>query len=47
MYFLPLGYKFASGLLEDISEMHGGTAWGAGTFMVRALTKAVLCPYID
>ncbi|KAF2468253.1 flavo protein WrbA [Lindgomyces ingoldianus] len=30
--FVPLGYKYAFGLLADLSEVRGGSPWGAGTF---------------
>jgi NAD(P)H dehydrogenase (quinone) len=30
--FVPFGYKHAFGLLTDLSEARGGSAWGAGTF---------------
>lgn len=32
--FVPLGYKTAFGLLADLSEVRGGSPWGAGTFAV-------------
>jgi NAD(P)H dehydrogenase (quinone) len=32
MVFVPLGYKNAFGLLADLSEVRGGSPWGAGTF---------------
>jgi NAD(P)H dehydrogenase (quinone) len=30
--YVPLGYKTAMPLLGDLSEVHGGSPWGAGTF---------------
>ncbi|KAL2255880.1 hypothetical protein VTK26DRAFT_2546 [Humicola hyalothermophila] len=30
--YVPLGYAKAFGLLTDLSEVRGGSAWGAGTF---------------
>ncbi len=32
--YVPLGYKTAFGKLVDLSEVHGGSPWGAGTFAV-------------
>jgi NAD(P)H:quinone oxidoreductase type IV len=32
--YVPLGYKTAFPLLADLSEVRGGTPWGAGTFAV-------------
>ncbi|KAI5809308.1 putative protoplast secreted protein 2 precursor [Pyronema omphalodes] len=32
MIFVPLGYKHAFPLLADLSEIRGGSPWGAGTF---------------
>lgn len=34
--YVPLGYKTAFPLLSDISEVRGGSAWGAGTFAVSS-----------
>lgn len=34
MIFVPLGYKTTFGILADMSEVRGGSAWGAGTFAV-------------
>lgn len=31
--FVPLGYKNTIQLLGDVSEAHGGSAWGAGTLV--------------
>jgi NAD(P)H dehydrogenase (quinone) len=30
--YVPLGYKHTFALLADLSEVRGGTPWGAGTF---------------
>ncbi|KAJ0413112.1 flavoprotein-like protein [Aspergillus carlsbadensis] len=30
--YVPLGYKNAFPLLANLEEIHGGSAWGAGTF---------------
>jgi NAD(P)H dehydrogenase (quinone) len=30
--YVPLGYANAFELLGDLSEVRGGSAWGAGTF---------------
>ncbi|CAK1365369.1 unnamed protein product, partial [Cercospora beticola] len=30
--YVPLGFKTVSHILSDISEVRGGSAWGAGTF---------------
>lgn len=30
--YVPLGYKHAFPILADLSEVRGGSAWGAGTF---------------
>jgi len=30
--FVPLGYSHAFPTLTNITEVHGGTPWGAGTF---------------
>jgi NAD(P)H dehydrogenase (quinone) len=30
--FVPLGYKNAFGQLANLTEIHGGSPWGAGTF---------------
>jgi NAD(P)H dehydrogenase (quinone) len=32
MIFVPLGYKGVTPLLSNLNEVHGGSAWGAGTF---------------
>jgi NAD(P)H dehydrogenase (quinone) len=30
--YVPFGYAKAFGQLTDLSEVHGGSPWGAGTF---------------
>ena len=30
--YVPLGYAKAFGLMADLSAVHGGSPWGAGTF---------------
>lgn len=32
--YVPLGYKTAFAQLSNLSEIHGGSPWGAGTFAV-------------
>jgi len=32
LIFVPLGYSHTFGLLVDVSEVRGGSPWGAGTF---------------
>ncbi|KAJ5761147.1 flavoprotein WrbA [Penicillium odoratum] len=32
MVYVPLGYKTVFGQLANLDEVHGGSAWGAGTF---------------
>ncbi|KAI5459534.1 minor allergen Alt a 7 [Mariannaea sp. PMI_226] len=32
MIYVPLGYAKAFSLMADLSEVHGGSPWGAGTF---------------
>lgn len=32
--YVPLGYKTVFPLLSNLDEVHGGSAWGAGTFAV-------------
>jgi NAD(P)H dehydrogenase (quinone) len=33
--YVPLGYKTSFPLLANLSEVHGGSPWGAGTYAVR------------
>ena len=37
--YVPLGYKTAFGILADLSEVRGGSPWGAGTFAVSCELK--------
>lgn len=37
LIFIPLGFKPAMSILSDMSELRGGSPWGAGTFSVSAL----------
>ena len=30
--YVPFGYAKAFGTMSDLSEVHGGSPWGAGTF---------------
>lgn len=32
--YVPLGYKPAFATMSDLSEVHGGSPWGAGTLAV-------------
>lgn len=32
MVYVPLGYKYTFAQLSNLSEIHGGSPWGAGTF---------------
>ena len=34
MIYVPLGYKTTFAILADLSEVRGGSPWGAGTFAV-------------
>ena len=34
MIYVPLGYKTTFAQLANLEEIHGGSAWGAGTFAV-------------
>lgn len=42
LIYVPLGYKTTFALLGDLSEVRGGSPWGAGTFSVSSLT----CPSV-
>lgn len=35
--FVPLGYKTAFPQLTNLSQVHGGSPWGAGTYVSRSL----------
>ena len=34
LIFVPLGYKTSFAQQSDLTEVHGGSPWGAGTFAV-------------
>ena len=34
MIYVPLGYKTTFNIMADLSEVRGGSAFGAGTFAV-------------
>jgi hypothetical protein len=36
LIYVPLGYKTAFSVLANLSEVRGGSAWGAGTFAVSS-----------
>lgn len=36
LIYVPLGYKPAFAQISNLSEVHGGSPWGAGTYAVRA-----------
>lgn len=38
MIYVPLGYKTTFGQQANLSEVHGGSPWGAGTFSVSYLS---------
>jgi len=35
LIYVPLGYKPAFAQISNLSEVHGGSPWGAGTYAVR------------
>lgn len=37
--FVPLGYKTAFAQLSNLSEVRGGSPWGAGTFAVSTIRR--------
>lgn len=39
--YVPLGYKNTFPLLADLSEVRGGSPWGAGTFAVCSLSALI------
>jgi NAD(P)H dehydrogenase (quinone) len=39
LIFVPLGYKTTFHLLGDLSEVRGGSPWGAGTFSVSSMRR--------
>ncbi|KAJ4173319.1 flavodoxin-like fold protein [Fusarium falciforme] len=41
--YVPFGYAKAFGLLTDLTEVRGGSAWGAGTFAGADGSRQPLC----
>lgn len=41
MIYVPLGYKNTFAQLTNLSEVHGGSPWGAGTFAVSSASCLV------
>jgi hypothetical protein len=39
--YIPLGYATVFPLLANLDEVHGGSAWGAGTFAVSQFLNSV------
>lgn len=39
MIYVPLGYKKTFAQLTNLSEVHGGSPWGAGTFAVSSISS--------
>lgn len=37
LIYVPVGYAKTFGQLTNLSEVHGGSPWGAGTFAVSVL----------
>ena len=35
--YVPLGYKTTIPLLSNLEEVHGGSPWGGGTFVISSL----------
>jgi NAD(P)H dehydrogenase (quinone) len=44
LIYVPLGYGQAAPILTDMSEVRGGTPWGAGTF---AVSWRPILPFIN
>ena len=42
LIYVPLGYKTAFPILGNVSEVRGGSPWGAGTFAVSLVSCFVL-----
>lgn len=40
--YVPLGYKTVFGTLADLTEVRGGSPWGAGTFAVSPPSRSPL-----
>lgn len=45
--YVPLGYKTAFDILGDVSEVRGGSPWGAGTFAVCLFFSFLFFPLIS
>lgn len=43
--YVPLGYKTVFPMLANLDEVHGGSAWGAGTFAVYIHPPSVCLIY--
>lgn len=43
MIFVPLGYKTSMSIMNDLSEVRGGSPWGAGTFSVSMHDVDTIC----
>lgn len=39
--YVPFGYAKAFPDMGDLSEVHGGSPWGAGTFSVRSFSNSL------
>jgi NAD(P)H dehydrogenase (quinone) len=44
--YVPLGYKTAGAQLQSLTEVRGGSPWGAGTFAVSFFLALSLEPYL-
>ena len=44
--YVPLGYATTFALLTDLSEIHGGSPWGAGTFAVSLTPNLTFLPFL-
>ena len=42
MIYVPLGYKTAGAVLDDLTEVRGGSPWGAGTFSVSQVADTLV-----
>lgn len=45
--YVPLGYKTVFAQLSNLNEVHGGSAWGAGTFAVSFPTYTDPGPFLS
>ena len=39
--YVPFGYVKAFGQMSNLTEIHGGSPWGAGTFSVSAVDDSI------